>query len=294
MQSRDEMDSARANETDAADVLARAKAYPFPRPRSSVVLVGEHVFELVEVEPGELAAGRVRADGELVSLAEVAARAGAPAGDLAAPRRAVLAYGSNASPESLRWKFPDHVSVLPLLRGAAAGVDVVYSAHMSVYGSIPATLQASPATQVEVFVALLTDAQLERMTAWEINAAPERLDGLAVALECAPRPGELTAFVSRHGCLTAEGGEIAVAAVDAESRTYPAMTEPEVLEHARRVSAPDLSLDEFVLEGVRDYARARQYTERLKRSARPFIDPRERPASGEGRTTVRRGGDGKP
>src|SRR5205085_2257258 len=71
-----------------------------------------------------------------------------------ASRTAVLAYGSNASPDSLRWKFPDQVAVMPLLRGTAPGMAVVYSALMALYGSIPATPQATPSTKAEVFVAL--------------------------------------------------------------------------------------------------------------------------------------------
>jgi hypothetical protein len=140
-----------------AEVLARAKAYPFARPESSVIVMGGEVRPLVKVDPDEFAS-----------------------------RTAVLAYGSNASPESLRWKFPDHVAVLPLLRGTATGIDVVYSAHMTVYGSIPATLQASPGTRAEVFVALLTQAQLELVAAWEINATAQRLVGLELNLDCVP------------------------------------------------------------------------------------------------------------
>ena len=111
-------------------------------------------------------------------------------------------------------------------------MDVVYSAHMTVYGSIPGTLQASPGTTVEVYVALLTEAQLERMAAWEINATLERLDGLALELERADPPERLAAFISKHGCLTAGGAEIAIAEVAANRRRFHAMTQPGVLEHA--------------------------------------------------------------
>ncbi len=257
---------------NAADQIARALAYPFPRPASSVVLVGQRLLDLVEVGD-ELGKSRVRVGGSETTL-EAAARAlGAPLEEIALPRSPVLAFGSNASPESLRWKFPEHVAVLPLLRGTATGVDVVYSAHMTVYGSIAATLQASAGTTTEVFVALLTAAQLERMTVWEINATPERLAGLQIELDCARSPELVTAFVSRHGCLTAGGSEVALADIPARDRRFPAMTEPEALEHARQVAAPDLPLDDFILEGVRDYDVARGYTERLKRTARPFTAP---------------------
>lgn len=257
---------------NAADQIARALAYPFPRPASSVVLVGDRLLDLIEVAE-DLHSSRIRSDGSETTLDEAARALGAPSDQLAAPRFPVLAYGSNASPESLRWKFPDHVAVLPLLRGTATGVDVVYSAHMTVYGSIAATLQGSPGTTTEVFVALLTEAQLERMTAWEINARPERLEGLQIALDCAQSPATVTAYISRHGCLTAAGSEIALAEISAHDRRFPEMTEPEALEHARSIAAPDLPLDAFILAGLRDYEVARGYTAKLKRTARPFRGP---------------------
>ncbi|TMM10845.1 MAG: hypothetical protein E6G00_06300 [Actinobacteria bacterium] len=258
-----------------AEILARAKAYPFTRPGASVVILGDRLLEVVELDPDDLASSLVRQGDSEIALGDAAGDAGAPLDELAAVRTAVLAFGSNASPDTLRWKFPDHVAVLPLLHGRASGVDVVYSAHMTVYGSIPGTLQTSPGTTVEVYVALLTEAQLERMAAWEINATLERLDGLALELERADPPERVAAFISKHGCLTAGGAEIAIAEVAANRRRFHAMTQPGVLEHARELAAPDLSLDEFVLAGVRDYERARAYTETLKRTARPFVDPRQ-------------------
>src|SRR5205807_10667941 len=100
---------------------------------------------------------------------------------------------------------------------------------------------------------------------------------LEIELDCAPSPSRVGAFISRHGCLTADGGEIAVAEVAAHARRLPEMTQPEVLEHARGLAAPELPLDEFILAGVRDYDRARAYTGTLKRTARPFVDPRSIP-----------------
>jgi hypothetical protein len=278
-----------------SEILARAKAYPFARPGASVVILGDRLLEVVELDPDDLAGSLVRGGDSATRLGDVAHEAGAPLEELAAVRTAVLAFGSNASPDTLRWKFPDHVAVLPLLRGRAAGVDVVYSAHMTVYGSIPGTLQASHGTSVEVYVALVTAAQLQRMAAWEINATLERLDGLELELEHGDAGDRVAAFISKHGCLTDGGAEIAIAEVAAGGRRFQTMTQPEVLEHARRVAAPDLALDEFILAGVRDYHRARAYTESLKRSARPFVDPRQsEPGSrvtGRGRS---RRGDSNP
>ncbi|MEA2405520.1 MAG: hypothetical protein QOE08_2167, partial [Thermoleophilaceae bacterium] len=116
-------------------IVARALGYPFARPATSVAIVGERVLELAELDPRDLGASRVR-DDDAGTLAAACAREGLPAEVLRAPRTPVLAYGSNASPGGTRWKFPDdRDSVTPLLRGTMRELDVVYSAHISVYGS---------------------------------------------------------------------------------------------------------------------------------------------------------------
>ena len=216
------------------EILERAFAYPFPRPPGSVLIAGERVGELRELDPA-----------------------------LVAGRKPVLAYGSNASPESLAWKFPDQRdAVLPLVRGALRDFDVVYSSHIAVYGSIPATLQRSPGTAVETFVAFLNDAQLALVTDWEINATYETM-AVELELELGEPQAEVGAFISRHGCLTADGAEIALAEVAARGRRFAAMSQPEALEHARSIAAPELSLEELVVASVEDYDRARELTARL-------------------------------
>ena len=110
-----------------ADTLAHALAYPFDITNHSVTL-----------REGE-AAAFTRAD--------------------TAGRHPVLAYGSNQSPARLNEKFaPDQV--VPVERAWLANHDVVYSAHMAGYGSIPATLRYVPGTCVALAVTWLDDAQI--------------------------------------------------------------------------------------------------------------------------------------
>ena len=158
---------------------------------------------------------------------------------------------------------------MPLLRGSMRDLDVVYSSHIAVYGSVPGTLQGSPGTEAETFVALLTDAQLALVSSWEINSRYELLD-VDLTLEHGSAPAQAGAFLSRHGCLTAGGEEIAVAEVPARGRRFQEMTQPQVLEHVRATVAPSMSIEDFVLGNVRDYDRARAYTAELRRTARPF------------------------
>jgi hypothetical protein len=225
------------------EILERALAYPFPRPSGSVLIEGARVRELGELDPA-----------------------------LVAGRTPVLAYGSNASPESLAWKFPDERdAVLPLVRGTLRDFDVVYSSHIAVYGSVPATLQRSPGTAVETFVAFLGERQLALVEDWEINATYETLE-VDLDLDGGDPLAAVGVFLSRHGCLTADGAEIAVAEVPARGRRFAAMTQPEAIEHARALAAPELSLGEFVLASVRDYERAREFSALLP--AAPFARSR--------------------
>ena len=59
----------------------------------------------------------------------------------------VIACGSNRAPEQLARKFQDWPLPLriPVLCAKLAGFDVVYSAHFTRYGAVPATLHPSPA-----------------------------------------------------------------------------------------------------------------------------------------------------
>src|SRR3990170_2751650 len=90
-------------------------------------------------------------------------------------RLPLLAYGSNASPQVLARKL-----------GAAAA------------GSVPATLQRSPGTEVPAFVAYLTAEQLSLISSTEPNYELRQLRGLSCRLEAGETLSEMPAFLSRH------------------------------------------------------------------------------------------------
>ena len=81
----------------------------------------------------------------------------------------VIACGSNRAPEQLARKFQDWPLPLriPVLCAKLFGFDVVYSAHFTRYGAVPATLHPCPGATVDVAVQWLTPAELERMDATE-------------------------------------------------------------------------------------------------------------------------------
>jgi hypothetical protein len=199
----------------AGELLARVAAYPFPAPLRSFVQVGEQTHDLPETP-------------DLVG------------------RRPLLAYGANASPQVLAAKLAAlPAEPLPVLRGGLADFDVVYSAHLSPDGAVPSTLQRSPGTIAPIYVAYPTAEQEEAIAAAEPDYELAQLE-LEVRTEEGEELSLLDAFVSRHGCLSLDGGEVAMAAIESAGRSFPSLGEIEVLERVRHVLAPELDLERFV------------------------------------------------
>jgi hypothetical protein len=217
-------------DTDADAIVERALAYPFAPPDDSYVLDGR--------EPRPLEPGDVRDD-----------------------RHVVLAYGSNCSTRALLRKFAGDLQ-LPVLRGTLEGFDVVYSSHLSAYGSVPVTLHPSAGTTIETFVTLLDDAQLVRLAETEFNYAIRCLDGATFRGREIEIQGPI-AFVSRHGALGIEDEPIRL--VDRSQR--------QMLERVRDHLAPDEDLPGFIVRNVRDPERAVAFTAELKKRKLPFEHP---------------------
>ncbi len=201
--------------------LRRATAYPYAIPERSFVQIGRQILDLPATGP-----------------------------DLSG-RRPLLAYGSNAAPEALARKLAaEPPTPLPLIRAELGDFDVVYSAHLSPYGSVPATLRRSPGTTAPVFIAHPTEGQRRLLAATEPNYEAHRLRGISCRPELGEPPAELDAFLSRHGCLLLDGSEVALEAIASLGRSLPALSEPEVLERVRATLAPQLSLPRFVEETI--------------------------------------------
>jgi hypothetical protein len=164
-----------------------------------------------------------------------------------ADRTPLLAYGANAAPEALAYKLAALPGEeMPVLRAELEGFDVVYSAHVSPYGAVPATLRESPGTTAPVFAVFPSPGQLELLTAYELNYDLVALNGVSCRLEDGTAVEALAAYRSIHGCLSLDGSEVALAAVRSVGRTLPALDEPAVLERVREQLEPELTLEEFV------------------------------------------------
>jgi hypothetical protein len=193
-----------ADPRPAAEILRRALAYPYATPEGSFLY----------------------RDGTAAELP--------PDGPDLSGRAPLLSYGANAAPEALARKLAALPGVeMPVLVAELEGFDVVYSAHVSPYGAVPATLMESPGTVAPVFVAHPTAEQRALLTASELN-----YDLVEV--------GGMVAFRSKHGCLSLDGSAVALAAVRSAGRTLPEMDEPAVLERVRVAVSPALDLEQFV------------------------------------------------
>lgn len=206
-----------ADSEQMAAILRRALTYPYATPgRSYLYLEG--------------AAEELPLDGP----------------DLAG-RTPLLSYGANAAPEALARKLASLPGVeLPVVRAELEGFDVVYSAHVSPYGAVPATLVESPGTVAPVFVLHPTAEQLALLTAQELNYDLITFGEVSCRLEDGTVVSELASYRSKHGPLALDGSAVALAAVRSHARILPELDQPTVLERVRTHLEPELTLEEFI------------------------------------------------
>jgi hypothetical protein len=173
------------------------------------------------------------------------------AGGWAGSGEALVAFGANASAAVLEAKLGPDVPVTAR-PASLTGFDVAYSAHVSPYGAIPATLVPSPGTAVGVQLLSLAPGALAALDATEPNYTREALG-----------PG-VQAYRSRHGALRLDGCEQALAAVPARGRVLPALDETAVLVRVAALLAPGEDPDAFVLAQIRDPAVRERRTRALR------------------------------
>ena len=132
-------------------------------------------------------------------------------------RTALVACGSNASPERLSHKFAGTGvdPVMAVVRATVANASSVYSHHISRYGAVPATLMRCDGAETTLFVQFVDDEQLALLTASERRSY--RLVGLdpsthPVALESGRPVDDARCFASDHGALGLDGHPVGVAA----------------------------------------------------------------------------------
>jgi hypothetical protein len=247
------------NKKHPAQVVAEASAYPFARPGHSFLFLDGEVVPLLALD-----------------LAGLDARLAAHGLPLMAARTPVLAYGANAAPERLALKFaPLQPGIgIPVLRARLFDFDIVHACHFSSYGAIPATLQVSQGTVVDVAVTWLDDRALERMTNTELgnsNYAYGLLHDVHVEVSGMAPLSTVASYWTRRGCLDLGQGPIALSAISAEGRGFLSLAKRDVLAAARDHFAPAAVLDDFIVENVANADLRRARSAQLADQAVPFL-----------------------
>ena len=228
------------------DALHRAKSYPYEIPACSYVVHEDRHKELA-----------------ICALMP----------DLSG-RQPVLAVGSNQSPQQLIRKFQkQNLGPIPVFRARLKEFDIVYSPHISSYGAIPATLRHSPGTRVTLFVNWLTPEQEERMHETEIPAGNYffgKLDDIELHLEMGQVLTSAFVYCSRRGSLLRESLPVALAAVEAENRRWPSLSQEDIQSHLRDVLAPEHTVDSFIHSAVADNSVRQARTEAMMKNSLPF------------------------
>ena len=228
------------------DPLVREKTYPFPIPSKSFIF----------------------ADGQSLKIGP-----GDRSPDLS-NRTPVLAVGSNQSPEQLARKFPGaDWAPIPVIRVRLRDFDSVYSAHITSYGAIPATLQVSPGVEVALFITWLDASQLVRMHETELSSANYRfgkLNTINLEVEIGPPLGGVYVYTSTHGTLCDTNGPIPVAEVDARGRHRLGLNQIAIQRYVRDLLTLKMELDTFIVGSIDNPGLRRRRSDQLKVKAKAF------------------------
>jgi len=231
---------------DMDEKLARARCYPYCRPAASYIW--REGAELPQAQPLH----PVHTGG----------------------RTPVLAVGSNRSPRQLARKYGGNGRhTIPVQRAMLRDFDVVYAAHISAYGAVPAMLQAAPGVSVNLFVTWLDDRQLEIMHATEGGYDFAAIEGVDLALEGGGTLDTVYLYVGSIGHLSHAGAPVSLRSVEAEGRTSAVRDTTEMLRLVHERVGDPMPHDEFVLRLAGDREFRRRCIDRIAGDAVPFAYP---------------------
>lgn len=223
------------------DILTRARDYPYDMPMAS------YIWTKAGVQPWET-----------VDLLD---------------RAPVLACGSNQSAAQLSRKFGEcNLGPVPVMVGWADGLDSVYSAHFSAYGSIPATSLRRAGVRSRQAITWLTPDQLTHMHETEalgVNYTYQIWDGINFQGDEGSAIARCGLYISLHGVYAPNGTPIGVRAIEAQGRSYPALSQHEVQSCFLKEQQRSQSVDELILENVQNQVDRDKNKELLKKTVLP-------------------------
>ena len=184
-------------------------------------------------------------------------------------RKAVLAVGSNRSPQQLLRKFGRNETI-PVTEAKLWDYDVFYSAHIASYGSIPAVLGRSDGTLVDVSVTWLLPHQLERMHETEaLGKSYDYGESSSLKLDLGnDRSAEsIGCYLGRNGCANFEGSPIALKEVNALDRKFISADQKTILAHFYDLNCESESFEQWLVKIIKDHNFRAQVSEEMASSA---------------------------
>ncbi len=269
-------------ETDATlapeELVETATAYPFAAADRSMLFVDGACLPIVALDGPAIENARVETAEGVVPARTILTAQGISAPTPMDARVAVLAYGANSAPQRLALKFAPLGPgvVFPILRAQLRDFDVVYAAHISSYGAVPATIERSPGTVAEIAVTYLDARQLARMHETEFSRRTYlfgRLGQASLSVDLAAPPDAVHSYVGGFGHIAPDGTPFALAAIAAQYRRFPALSQREMHQTVRALLAGDAPLDRYIHAAIADETIRRARTEALRARARPFSHP---------------------
>lgn len=256
--------------------ILRARNYPFSIPNHSYLFHNEDIIKIIEFIPESPIKSRIELNGEESAISDYLQSLELEQQLDLVNRIPVLAYGSNASPSTLKQKFvgTEENVIIPVINARLLNFDVVYSAHISSYGSIPATLQYSPDTEVDMFVTYLSKQQLKQMHETEslgTNYCFGKLSNIELMIENKSKLNEIFTYLSLHGCLFLNESHFALSAINANKRSYPIKNENEILNLTKHALKYDKDLNQFIIENIENYKIRESRNKDLKDFSRRFL-----------------------
>ena len=162
----------------------------------------------------------------------------------------ILSYGSNSAKSQLIDKFKNEDEKIYGIDATLEGYDVVFGAHVSRKGYVPATLASSSKTSVPCHILLLTDGQLGILNVSEgIKYKTYELEKVKGVIKL-KHPfedkaiGEVKTYFLKNRHSLSNGKPIALSVVKASDRIWPNKTEKELLSFLAK--RENLSCDAFV------------------------------------------------
>lgn len=252
--------------------VAHALAYPFDPPAFGYAFRHD-AAEPLRVAVADLAVHPTMDGG--APLVDIAVADEQDGNEIGYQRRVpVIAAGSNASFHRLKSKFAEKglPGDFPVLRVAVRGLVPVYSAHISVYGSIPGTLTGEAGARTFLHIAFLNRVELERLNETEsvgknyaLALIPLEGTDLAAGLTL---PGVL-AYVSKRGTYAPDGRPARVAAFESHGSRHAPLDQRGILQRLRAHVGAGEELETFIAAHIDDAALRAERTAAMARAARP-------------------------